>query len=55
MTHEDAEVVVMLSALMHCVGMSVHRRDHEDFSLFLAEPKMRELLDGASTRSLTAR
>ena len=34
------------SALMHCVGMSVHRRGHEDFSLFLAEPKMRELLDG---------
>ncbi len=25
--------------------MSVHRRDHEDFSLFLAEPKLRELLD----------
>jgi metal-dependent HD superfamily phosphatase/phosphodiesterase len=26
--------------------MSVHRRGHEDFSLFLSEPKMRELLDG---------
>ena len=26
--------------------MSIHRRDHEDWSLFLAEPKMRELLDG---------
>ena len=39
-------MVVTLSALMHCVGMSVHRHDHEDFSLFLAEPKMRELLDG---------
>jgi metal-dependent HD superfamily phosphatase/phosphodiesterase len=24
----------------------VHRDGHEDFSLFLAEPKMRELLDG---------
>ena len=46
MTNEDAEVVVVLSALMHCVGMSVHRRGHEDFSLFLSEPKMRELLDG---------
>src|SRR3954471_21468565 len=46
MTNDDAEVVVVLSALMHCVGMSVHRRGHEDFSLFLAEPKMRELLVG---------
>ena len=46
MTREDAEIVVMLAALLHCVGMSVHREGHEDFSLFLAEPKMRELLDG---------
>jgi metal-dependent HD superfamily phosphatase/phosphodiesterase len=45
-TNEDAEVIVVLSALMHCVGMSVHRRGHEDFSLFLSEPKLRELLDG---------
>ena len=36
----------MLAALTHCVGMSVHRRGHEDWSLFLAEPKLRELLDG---------
>ncbi|MEJ7567339.1 MAG: HD domain-containing protein [Gaiellaceae bacterium] len=43
---EDAEVVVTLSALLHCIGMSVHRHGHEDFSLFLAEPKLRELLDG---------
>ena len=46
MRNEDAEVVVVLSALTHCVGMSVHRRGHEDWSLFLAEPKLRELLDG---------
>jgi metal-dependent HD superfamily phosphatase/phosphodiesterase len=43
---DDAEVVVVLAALFHCVGMSIHRHGHEDFSLFLAEPKMRELLDG---------
>jgi uncharacterized protein len=46
LSQEDAEVIVTLSALLHCVGMSVHRHGHEDFSLFLAEPKMRELLDG---------
>src|SRR5690242_329474 len=43
---EDAEVVVTLAALTHCVGMSIHRHGHEDFSLFLAAPKLRELLDG---------
>ena len=46
MSADDSEVVVVLAALMHDVGMSIHRRDHEDWSLFLAEPKLRELLDG---------
>jgi metal-dependent HD superfamily phosphatase/phosphodiesterase len=46
MSRDDAEVVVVLGALLHCVGMAVHREGHEDFSLFLAEPKMRDLLDG---------
>ncbi len=43
---DDSEVVVVLAALLHDVGMSIHRRDHEDWSLFLAEPKMRQLLAG---------
>src|SRR5256884_1078450 len=43
---DDAEVVVLLGALLHCIGMSVHREGHEDFSLFLAEPKVRDLLAG---------
>ena len=30
----------------HCIGMSIHRHGHEDWSLFLAEPKLRELLEG---------
>jgi len=46
MTREDAEVVVALTSLTHCIGMSVHREGHEDYSLFLAEPKLRELLEG---------
>jgi metal-dependent HD superfamily phosphatase/phosphodiesterase len=41
---DESEVVVVLASLLHDIGMSVHRRDHEDWSLFLAEPKMRELL-----------
>jgi uncharacterized protein len=46
MTNDDAELVVVLAALTHCVGMSVHRRGHEDWSLFLAQPKLHELLEG---------
>jgi metal-dependent HD superfamily phosphatase/phosphodiesterase len=46
MAQEDAEVVVVLGGLVHCVGMAVHRDRHEDWSLFLAEPKCRELLAG---------
>ena len=46
MTERDAEVVVAAGALLHDVGMSIHRADHESFSLFLAERKLRELLDG---------
>jgi metal-dependent HD superfamily phosphatase/phosphodiesterase len=46
MSRDEAEVVVTLAALTHCVGMSIHRHGHEDFSLFLAEPKLRDLLEG---------
>src|ERR687887_119885 len=44
LSRDDAEVTVALGALLHCIGMAVHREGHEDFSLFLAEPKIRELL-----------
>jgi metal-dependent HD superfamily phosphatase/phosphodiesterase len=43
---DDAEIVIVLAALFHCVGMSIHRHGHEDFSLFLSEPKLRQLVDG---------
>jgi metal-dependent HD superfamily phosphatase/phosphodiesterase len=46
MTNDDAEIVVALGALLHDVGMAIHREGHEEFSLFLVEPKIRELLDG---------
>ena len=46
MTQQDAEVVVVLGALMHDLGICVHRDEHEHHSLWLAERKLRELLDG---------
>jgi uncharacterized protein len=46
MRDRDAEVVVAAGALLHDVGMAIHRADHEAYSLFLAERKLRELLSG---------
>jgi metal-dependent HD superfamily phosphatase/phosphodiesterase len=42
--HHDVEVVVALAAMLHDVGMSIHRIDHEAFSLFIAQGKLKELL-----------
>ncbi len=46
MTPNDAEVIVTLAALLHDVGMSIHRNDHEHFSLFIAQEKLKSLLEG---------
>jgi metal-dependent HD superfamily phosphatase/phosphodiesterase len=45
MSREDAEVVVALAALFHDVGMSIHRAEHESFSLFVAQSKLKALLE----------
>jgi hypothetical protein len=47
MTERDAEVVIAAGCLFHCVGMSIHRQDHERFSLFLTADKLGELLAGS--------
>lgn len=44
MKQEDAEVVVALAALFHDLGMSIHRADHEAYSLFLANDLLKDLL-----------
>ncbi len=44
MTNEDAEVVVALAALLHDVGMSIHRLNHEEYSLIIADRKLPALL-----------
>ena len=46
MTERDAEVVIAAAALFHCVGMSIHRTDHEGYSLFLTADKIGGLLEG---------
>jgi metal-dependent HD superfamily phosphatase/phosphodiesterase len=42
----DAEVVIAAACLFHCVGMAVHRIDHEAYSLFMTADKLGDLLEG---------
>lgn len=46
LTAEDAEVIVVLAAALHDLGISIHRDNHEEFSLGLANLKAKELLVG---------
>jgi uncharacterized protein len=46
MSDHDAEVVIAAGCLFHCVGMSIHRQDHERYSLFLTADKLEGLLSG---------
>lgn len=46
LTNEDAEVVVVLASLLHDVGMSIDRVNHEEMGLFLAHYKLLGLLEG---------
>jgi metal-dependent HD superfamily phosphatase/phosphodiesterase len=47
LSDRDAEVVIAAACLLHCVGMSIHRDDHERFSLFLTADKLPLLLESA--------
>ncbi len=42
----DGEVIVAAASLLHDLGMSIHRADHEGYSLFIAQEKLRGLLNG---------
>jgi metal-dependent HD superfamily phosphatase/phosphodiesterase len=44
MRDRDAEVVVAGGALLHDVGMSIHRSDHEAYSLFMVQERLHLLL-----------
>ncbi len=46
LTAEDSEVIVVLAAALHDVGISIHRDNHELFSLIISYPKARQLLEG---------
>jgi metal-dependent HD superfamily phosphatase/phosphodiesterase len=45
LSHKDAEVIIAGGCLLHDLGMSIHRIDHEAFSLFLAADFLPVLLE----------
>jgi metal-dependent HD superfamily phosphatase/phosphodiesterase len=44
LTNKHAEVVIFLGCIMHDLGMSIHRVNHEQFSLFIARDFLKEIL-----------
>jgi uncharacterized protein len=42
----EAEIIVILGACCHDLGISIHRHRHEEYSLILADRKAREVLEG---------
>jgi len=42
---EYAELVIFLASLLHDTGMSINREGHEEFSLFLTNNLLREIID----------
>lgn len=44
LTTDEAEIIVVLAACLHDLGIAVHRDDHERYSLILGYPKARQLL-----------
>jgi hypothetical protein len=43
-SNEDAEVIVFLGSILHDIGHSIHREDHELLSIFLANDILDDLL-----------
>jgi metal-dependent HD superfamily phosphatase/phosphodiesterase len=46
LSYEDAEVVVFLGAIMHDLGMSIHRTNHQEYSISIAINILNRILEG---------
>jgi metal-dependent HD superfamily phosphatase/phosphodiesterase len=45
LTNDHAELIVLLASLFHDLGMSINREGHEEFSLFLTNQLLPEIID----------
>lgn len=53
LTSDHAELIIVLASIMHDFGMSINRDGHEEFSLFLTNSLLREILDFLPPRERT--
>ncbi len=53
LTQNHAELIIVLASMLHDLGMSINRDGHEEFSLFIANNLLREILDFLPTRERT--
>ena len=44
LANEDAELIVVLGACLHDIGVSIHRDSHKEYSIQFAYIKLRKLL-----------
>ncbi|HJY98255.1 MAG TPA: HD domain-containing protein [Patescibacteria group bacterium] len=44
LSRDHAEVVIFLACIMHDLGMSIHREGHEEYSLFVSQGFLKEIL-----------
>ena len=50
LSYHHAELVVFLTSIMHDLGMSINREGHEEYSLFLSNNLLHEILTFLPTR-----
>jgi hypothetical protein len=53
LSQSHGELVIFLTSIMHDLGMTISRHGHEEFSLFLANNLLREVLDFLPTQEKT--
>jgi len=53
LTHNHGELVIFLASIFHDLGMSVSRDNHEEYSLVVANPILKEILDFLPIRERT--
>lgn len=53
LTQNHAELIIVLASMMHDLGMSINRDGHEEFSLFITNDLLREILEFLPVRERT--
>jgi metal-dependent HD superfamily phosphatase/phosphodiesterase len=53
LSHEYAELIVFLASVLHDLGMTISRKDHETYSLFLDNNLLHQIVDFLSVEEKT--